>query len=108
VIFVGSLNRGKRVNLVVEALKGYEELSLAICGSGKHFEEYVINTAHNFTNIEYKGHLDRKDLQRELANSSVLVVPSLSESFGLVYIEALIAGVAIIGYENVVNEFREL
>lgn len=39
--------------------------------------------------------------------TDVFVMPSRSESFGIVYIESLLAGVPIIGFYKLINEFKQ-
>src|SRR5690606_14688415 len=38
---------------------------------------------------------------------SILVVPSKSESFGLVYMEALAVGMPIVGFNETIKEFEQ-
>jgi len=46
--------------------------------------------------IEFEGALDRGEMRRRMNSAKGFVLPSLRESFGLVFIEALFAGLPII------------
>lgn len=62
---------------------------------------------HDLTNIESKllGNVSNEEVLRIMADKDLMVVPSISESFGLVYIEALSTGTPVIGFHKVINEF---
>ena len=47
--------------------------------------------------IEFTGFLSRTDLERRYAEASLFALPSRGEGFGLVYLEAMAAGVPCVG-----------
>lgn len=47
--------------------------------------------------VNFCGHLSRKEIERLLSESSVFAMPSITEAFGLVYLEAMAFGIPVIG-----------
>lgn len=72
-------------------------LELAIIGGGSD-EDFAAcrKVTKNAHGIHFEGALDREALRLRMQKSAGLVMPSLRESFGLVFIEALFAGLPII------------
>ncbi|WP_302138699.1 glycosyltransferase family 4 protein [Halomonas alkalicola] len=112
VIFVGSLIPRKRISLMIHALAGIsQKLRVLIIGAGDEkdkIENFVSVSHHDIRHLESASN----DLVRNyMAQSRVLVVPSESESFGLVYLEALQEGAKVIGYcksiDYFVDSFRQ-
>ena len=46
--------------------------------------------------VEFKGHKNVDELVRSYSSSDLFVLPSLTESFGLVFIEAMSCGLPIV------------
>ena len=97
VLFVGNIIKRKNVNLIIEAKKqSNEDYELVIVGDGplkKDLEEKVKN--ENISDVKFLG--SRSDVENIIPGCEVLVLPSFSESFGLVLIEALACGKPVIG-----------
>lgn len=100
-VFIGRLDPIKNVPNLFEAIsllaKDYPHITLAIVGSGN--SEYVVHLK-NLTielkianRVKFYGWLDDKDKHRVLADSELLVLPSISENFGVVILEAASQGV---------------
>ena len=71
--------------------------ALEVIGGGTEAEIAACKAiAADFPQITFPGPLDRQQLAERLARKSALIMPSLRESFGLVFIEALFAGTPII------------
>jgi len=104
--FVGSLQERKRVSLVLEARRknGSPGPTLVVAGSGPE-ARLVQQADQSGEPVTWAGSVDNSTVRQIMRNACVLVVPSKSESFGLVYIEALMEGAAVIGYAPVINEF---
>lgn len=70
-------------------------------------ENYIktIKTNFKYTLLPKLGWEDIKKIYLE---SDLMVLPSKSESFGLVYIEALMFGIPIVGFNEVVDEFKNV
>lgn len=93
---------GKNLSGMVEAYRilaarGASLPPLAVIGGGSEAELKACRArAGDFEQITFPGPLGRNDLAQRLGNASALMLPSLRESFGLVFIEALFAGTPII------------
>jgi starch synthase len=96
VLFVGSVGQRKGIKYLLDA---YERVRSAntrlvvagpMVGSGRAFEAYR-------PHAEYLGRVDQARVFAEMARSHVLVLPSLFEGFGLVMVEAMAAGLPVIG-----------
>ena len=99
----------KGLPFLLDAVNNNEYLSrnlelLIICNDEAH--NYLRQRIWNF---EYKvfGRTKFKDILDMYVQSDILVVPSKFESFGLVYTEALAVGVPVIGYHEMIKEFRK-
>lgn len=118
-ISVGSLIMGKRMDLTIEAFTeaftDQEDVSLVIIGDGPERPE-ISNRIVKYNlqdRIRLLGGLERKDISKYMNKSHCFVLPSRSETFGVVYIEAMACGLPVIatrcgGPEEFVNDSNGL
>ena len=117
-ISVGSLIFGKGFDLLIDAFHqcNFEKnVSLLIIGDGierKRLEKQIEDLELT-EQIKLLGQLPREAVQQNISASSVFVLASRHETFGVVYIEAMAAGLPIIatrcgGPEDFVNETNGL
>jgi len=118
-----SVNYGKGFDVLVKAYakflrdaknlsdSGYEDTHLTIMGDGPELNNIkeLANSLGISDKITFTGSYVRSDFAKELAKSDCFVLPSRSETFGIVYIEALATGTPVIatrcgGPEDFVNE----
>lgn len=104
--YVGSLRYEKGVLDLVEAVTGLENdaWSLTIIGDGplKNSMIYKLEKEKVLDNVRFLGYLERKDIPKYIRELDVLVLPSKTlpdcrERFGVVLVEAMLSGVAVIG-----------
>ncbi len=109
ICFVGYLIESKRISLFLKSLSHTKSdiHEITIAGDG-FLKQEVENVAESNPIISYRGVIPNEEVRKMMRDNSLLVVPSVSESFGLVYIEALFEGMAVLGYAPVINEFREV
>ena len=97
VLFVGNIIKRKNVNLILEAKKqSNTNYEVVVVGDGplkKDLENKVKN--ENISDVRFLG--SRNDVENIIPGCDVLVLPSFSESFGLVLIEALACEKPVIG-----------
>ena len=97
IIYVGDFSDNKNVVRLVQAIlelrkeKGFEDTQLTIIGGkkaeGKMTEQII---ADNPKAVQYLGKIyDRLELIQQFRQHSVFAMPSIHETFGLVYLEAL-------------------
>lgn len=95
VIFVGRLESIKGVYYLIEAWKRLAtDYELVIVGSGTMEEQYK-SSARN-SNISFKGKCSEQEVKALLLQSRLLVLPSLSENFPNVILEAFSLGVPVV------------
>jgi glycosyltransferase involved in cell wall biosynthesis len=98
VMYAGIFNRNKnlpRLIRAMEALRGkYPNLIFDVAGEGGDNEEQVFEMmAARFDWIRYHGKItDLEKMKNLYRANSIFVMPSKSETFGLVYLEALSQG----------------
>lgn len=101
--FVGGNFQRKGLLQLIEAvgLLKKEGLNIKIVVAGKDknqkiIEEWIANKHFNEL-VEFKGHLKKDMVKQLIMNSDVFVMPSITEAYGLVYLEAMALGVPVIG-----------
>jgi len=101
-LYVGRLEDYKGILDLLNAFAGLgqERCRLLIVGDGS-LQARVIDATRKHPNIEFLGRLSGDELWRAYARAHVFVLPSLSESWGLVINEAMAAGLAIIATDRV-------
>lgn len=118
-----SVNYGKGFDVLIKAyakfledVKGlsttdYKDTHLTIMGDGPELANIkeLANSLGVSDKITFTGSYIRSDFAKELAKSNCFVLPSRSETFGIVYIEALATGTPVIatrcgGPEDFVND----
>lgn len=97
VLFVGNLIKRKNVDSLLEAKKiAYSDYYLVIVGDGPLYKKLTKKVEEeNIRDVIFTG--ARNDVENIIPSCDVLVLPSFSESFGLVLIEALACGKPVIG-----------
>ena len=114
-VSVGSLIQGKNFLSLIEAFynaKFDNNVYLHIVGEGGERPklEKLIKKYNLQHNIKLFGMKTRLEIAEILQNSDAFVLPSMSETFGVVYIEAMASGLPIIatkcgGPEEFIEEF---
>ena len=102
VVYAGNFTRNKNIPRLVHALQSlrgeFPDLHLDIAGEGGDNQKQVlalIERHHDW--ISYHGKITEPEKMRELYRAnSVFAMPSKSETFGLVYIEALSQGLRVL------------
>ena len=98
VVFAGRITGAKGPGVLIQAARDVDA-ELVICGEGRQLEatRRLARELGIEQRVRFTGWLDPEELAQELADASVVVVPSRwPEPFGLVGIEALAAGRPVI------------
>lgn len=90
-LFVGRLSTDKGVTILARAAALLPGISLRIAGDGQ--EASKLRCIKGLTLL---GHLSPEDVRKEMSRAVGLVVPSMSETFGLVILEAYASGTPVI------------
>ena len=93
ITFIGSLVRQKGVDVLLEAFNDVLGAKLVIIGDGNDGSA-LKKLAKGLDGVYFLGY--REDLASVFEKTSVLVLPSRSEGFGLVLLEAMKAGVPVV------------
>ncbi len=101
IIFVGQPCQRKGLELLFKALMRFpqEHFSLVVVGRGI-IDYELIDHYSQVLNFEFRKDISEKEKGALLANSDVLVLPSYSEGFGHVLLEALTLGTPVITTNN--------
>lgn len=102
IICVGSISYNKGYDLLIEAwnliAKDFPDWKIDIFGKGDASKyQKMINDYHLQESIHFCG--PTNNVQQEMSHSSFLVLPSRSEGFGMVLIEAMACGIPCIAFD---------
>lgn len=104
-LFIGRFTKGKNIMNLIYAVKKLEEEGfpciLNLIGGGGKAESKVLKYIEDKPNIRYHGQvLDKNKLKEFYLMSDIYTMPSIAETFGLVYIEALSQGIPVVYTRN--------
>lgn len=108
-IYVGRLSSEKQIDHLKPVLDAVPGTRLAIVGNGPAREALEARFAG--TNTRFMGYLTGEALSQAYASADIFVFPSALETFGLVVVEAMAAGLPVVasrvgGVAEVVEEGR--
>lgn len=87
---IGQLIPQKNIDWVVKAVESYQgqkEIVLRIAGEGPLRKELETLASGN-NNIQFLGQISHENIGKLLHQSDIFALPSVNETFGLVYLEA--------------------
>ena len=96
-LFIGRLAKEKNIEMIVDLFNCLKEYKLTIIGTGP-LEEILKNKAKE--NINFKGQIVNRDLNKYFESNDVLMLTSTAEPWGLVIEEALFFGIPVIVSSN--------
>ncbi len=116
-LFVGRLSKQKNLPLLVDAIalatRSGMRVKLTVVGEGDQREDLVarIEQSNLRDVVELKGKVTGDALAREYARADVFLLTSSRESFGIVLVEAMQAGLVVVapnidGVRNVVRHMH--
>ncbi len=96
ILYVGRLVPQKNVGMLIEAFKMLEsDAELVIVGGGSEYEK--LRKMADDDRIIFRGRLEsHSDVIGEMKMAGMLVLPSIRENFGIVPLEAMCCGTAVV------------
>ncbi|MCK4941743.1 glycosyltransferase [candidate division WOR-3 bacterium] len=103
ILYVGRIDPIKGLDVLVDALRMLErDVKLIVIGGPSKGERNFdsIKTYGSDLQIEFMGPVKHEDLARYYSKTSMVVVPSYYESFGLVGLEAMASARPVVGFSH--------
>ncbi len=97
-LYVGRLSEEKNLKFLIEVFNEFPNLILNIVGDGNIREELEEITNKN---VNFLGYIKNNELSEIYANNDVFILPSISETWGLVVEEALYNGLPVLVSDRV-------
>lgn len=97
-LYVGGIVKNKNITTTISACldlkaKGYQVVFSVV---GKIIETEIMGIIKQYGFIHYYPHCDRQEILKHMRASDIFVMPSVTETFGLVYVEAMTQGMPVI------------
>lgn len=96
-VYVGRISKVKNLNMLITLFNELDDFSLTIVGDG---EELPSLKEFANSNITFLSSVENNSLKNILLAHNIFILPSLSETWGLVVEEALYFGLPVIISEN--------
>ena len=88
VLTCAHFKKRKNIDKVIKACKGLECFELTVIGDGKERKKFEKIDK----NVIFTGRLPHDEVLAKMRNSDIFVLPSVGETFGMVYLEAMASG----------------
>ena len=98
ILTVSRLFERKGIQYVIDAMVDIEGFEYVICGDGPYRSSLERRIKHLDIGhkVHVRGYLESQQLKREYESAAIFILPSISENFPMVLLEAMAAGCAII------------
>lgn len=97
ILTAAHLIKRKNIDKLISAVKDFPEMTLTVAGSGEELPKLKKIAGNNVT---FKNHLPHDEVLEEMKNSDIFILPSVNETFGMVYLESLASGCITVGVKN--------
>ncbi|ELK45547.1 glycosyltransferase family 1 protein [Halobacillus sp. BAB-2008] len=97
-VFVGRLAPEKEIHKLKPLLESRDDISLAIVGEGPVKDQ--LEKTFEGTNTVFTGLLHGEELAQAFASSDALIFPSVTETLGLVILEAMASGLPVVAAKS--------
>ena len=109
IIFVGALEERKRPGLLIDAARELDcEVVFIGAGSLRSALQQRVHDLAMTDRVRFCGAIAPEAVAEEMLHADVLCNPSASESFGLIYTEALACGLPVVGFAPAIDEIADL
>jgi len=110
VLFVGGLIKRKGLDYLIQVAKKLNDIRFLIVGEGRERERLEMIAP---SNVEFLGYVSKEKLIDLYSRALVFCLPSIGEGFGLVLLEAMASGCAIVStvpldYEGMRIDFGDV
>ncbi len=96
-VSVSRLVEWKRVDLAVQAVNSIGNVSLDVIGVGPELQKLKDYANDGPAEINFLGFVENSELYKLLPTYDVFILPTIGDSFGIVFTEAMSCGLAVIG-----------
>lgn len=93
VITCANLIKRKNIDKLILAINELDGFSLKIIGNGPELLKLRKIASDK---IEFLGRLDNEAVLKQMQDSDIFVLPSVKETFGMVYLEAMLSGCIVV------------
>lgn len=97
VVFLGRLAKSKGIDLMVDIIHNTPDVKFSIIGNGPLINKLLTRTRD--TDAEILGYVSGKQKREILANSDLMIVPSVFDSLSIAAIEGLASGLPLVTSE---------
>lgn len=104
-LYAGKLIKRKNIDAVlyaIQELKKHIEISFEIVGSGREGKKLqkLCDTLGIREQVRFSGSVPREEVFKKMSDADLFCMPSIDETFGLTYLEAMSVGCIPIGTKN--------
>lgn len=101
VLTCANLVKRKNIDKLILALNDLEDFELTVIGDGQELKRLRrVGLLSHSQKPKFLGRLPHEKVLEEMENSDIFVLPSVNETFGMVYLEAMASGCVTVGTKN--------
>jgi glycosyltransferase involved in cell wall biosynthesis len=97
-LYVGQISHGKGIPFLMEAARRCRRLPVRFTLHGPLVSPEVLENCPD--NVRYRGRIHPAAVPRAMREAQIFLFPTLDDSFGLVILEAIASGLAVISTPN--------
>ena len=97
VLTCANLIKRKNIDKLIIAVSDLKDFELTVIGDGKELTKLKKTGSHN---IKFQGRLPHQEVLSEMQKSDIFILPSVNETFGMVYLEAMASGCITVCTKN--------
>lgn len=96
IVYAGKIDKNKNLGLTIDTIRDLKKKlwDIRFHVAGKIVDDKLFNSIQN--EIIYYGELEKEELLKLYRKSDIFIMPSHTETFGLVYVEAMSQGLPVI------------